>query len=94
MIHELKCDCSSFACVDIGAKAAEFRTDDRPFARDDVVILREWSADGSRYTGPALAIKISHVSRGNPIPDGCCMISLDRTRIRFTIPIDTPPYRG
>jgi hypothetical protein len=78
--HELKCWPEPFAAVLSGAKRAEVRKADRPYAVGDVLRLREWDnelaadalADGCTpeeaaefaYTGRECRRRITHILQG------------------------------
>jgi hypothetical protein len=73
MIHELKTWPEPFAALAAGLKTFEFRRDDRGFAVDDVLVLREWAphrewlAGGTPYP-PEFAPDLGPGKSGKPVP--------------------------
>lgn len=64
MIHELKTWNEYFEEVFMGHKTFEVRKADRPFAKGDTLILKEWNPKTEQYTGREMAIGVSYVLEG------------------------------
>lgn len=78
MIHDLKTWPEPFADVWSGLKRFEVRDrSDRTFDRLDGVLLREWSPDGSGYTGRAVRGTITYVLPGGRfgLPENLCVFA-------------------
>lgn len=80
--HKLKTWPEFFERIIRGDKRAEFRLDDRGFAKGDVLTLQEWSPNNLRYSGRKVSVVISDIVRGPHfgIPDGYCMMSFKRAK--------------
>jgi hypothetical protein len=59
--HELKCWPEFFAALLDGRKTFEYRRNDRGFAVDDVLWLREWGPVSECYTGRELRRRVTYV---------------------------------
>ncbi len=89
-VHDLKCAPGPFDAVWRGAKAFEWRKNDRDYRVGDALALREWDSqlnefqdgrppDGPRgYSGRWIVAHVTHVSRGPAfeIPEGFCVMSI------------------
>ena len=64
MIHELKTWNEYFEEVFMGHKTFEVRKADRPFAKGDTLILKEWNPKTEKYTGREMARIVSYVLEG------------------------------
>lgn len=64
MIHELKTWNEYFEAVFMGHKTFEVRKADRPFAKGDTLILKEWNPKTEQYTGREMARGVSYVLEG------------------------------
>jgi len=64
MIHELKTWNEYFEEVFMGHKTFEVRKADRPFAKGDTLILKEWNPKTEQYTGREMARWVSYVLEG------------------------------
>jgi len=64
MIHELKTWNEYFEEVFMGHKTFEVRKADRPFAKGDTLILKEWNPKTEQYTGREVARNVSYVLEG------------------------------
>lgn len=64
MIHELKTWNEYFDEVFMGHKTFEVRKADRPFAKGDTLILKEWNPKTEQYTGREMARGVSYVLEG------------------------------
>jgi len=82
MIHELKTWTASFEPIWLGQKTAEFRRDDRGFALNDTLHLREWDPRANCGLKRAITARVSHVLRGPDfcVPQGFVMLSLQDIR--------------
>lgn len=82
MLHELKCWPEPFAALRSGAKVHEYRRDDRGFAVGDRLLLRRWDPESARYTGRAVEVAVTYISRGPGfgIPEGYVVMSVDLVR--------------
>lgn len=74
--HELKTWLEPFQAVWDGKKLAEFRKDDRGFAVQDYLELREWAPESQLYSGREVTARITHIARGPFIPEGFAMLSI------------------
>lgn len=68
--HEVKCWRDPFAMFRSAAKRADVRrADDRDYRRGDELLEREYIAGEDRYTGAALLLQITHVTKfAGPLP--------------------------
>lgn len=64
MIHELKTWPEYFHEVFMGHKNFEVRKADRPFAKGDMLILKEWNPETEQYTGRSMARSVGYVLEG------------------------------
>ena len=64
MIHELKIWNEYFEEVFMRHKTFEVRKADRPFAKGDILILKEWNPKTEQYTGREMARGVSYVLEG------------------------------
>jgi ASC-1-like (ASCH) protein len=67
MIHELKTWNEYFEEVFMGHKTFEVRKADRPFAKGDTLILKEWNPKTEQYTGREMARTVSYVLDGGQL---------------------------
>lgn len=79
--HELKIWPEHFEPVRSGLKTAEFRKDDRDFKAYDIILFREFSPATQQYTGNECPAVIHHVTRGEPLPKGFCLLSIARANV-------------
>ncbi len=84
MTHELKCWPDPFSAVWRGDKTAELRRDDRGFQVGDVLLIREYDTTAGGYTGRALRVCVSHITRCSNFagPSDFVVLSLGRVNIR------------
>ena len=77
--HELKCDAEPYRAIEEGRKPWEFRRDDRGFMVGDELILKEWIASESRFTGNEQFRAVGYILRGPSygIPEGFCVMTLE-----------------
>jgi hypothetical protein len=82
MIHELKTWPGSFALVNNEVKTHEIRKQDRPFATNDNLWLREFDPQTSQYTGKSTLVRVTHISNGGEwgLPADLCVMSIRRIR--------------
>lgn len=68
--HDVKCWRDPFTMFRAGVKRADVRrADDRDYRRGDELLEREFIAAEDRYTGAALLLKITHVTKfAGPLP--------------------------
>lgn len=78
MIHELKVWSEYFSAILADAKPFEVRKDDRGFAVDDTLILREWDPDREEYTGYRAVRVVTYKLDGGQfgIEPGYCVLGL------------------
>jgi hypothetical protein len=62
-IHELKVLPAYYVGIRDGSKPFELRIDDRPYAVNDLLILREWDATLAQYTGFVTVAVVTYVLR-------------------------------
>jgi hypothetical protein len=75
--HDLKCWPEYFAGIASGEKTFELRWNDRDFQKGDDLLLREYDADISQYTGRAYRRRVTYVLKSsdfNGIVDGWCIL--------------------
>lgn len=65
MIHKLKKWPEYFEEVFIGHKTFEIRKADRPFAKGDTLILKEWEPKKRHYTGREMVRTITYILEGD-----------------------------
>ncbi len=68
-VHDLKCWPRYFGDIANGTKAFEVRTNDRDYAVDDYLLLREWNEDGKRYKGPVAMVRVVSLLTGAMLPN-------------------------
>lgn len=73
MTHEVKILPEYYDKIAAGLKTFEVRFDDRNYAADDLLVLREWR--NNMYTGRVIEARILDVYRGEFCKDGYCLIS-------------------
>ncbi len=78
MEHDLKSWPETYQATLDGRKTAEFRRDDRHYARGDTLLLREWEPQVGEYTGRVLSVTVTDVRRAPAwgIPDGYVLMSI------------------
>ena len=64
MIYELKTWTEYFEEVFMGHKNFEVRKADRPFAKGDTLILKEWNPITKQYTGRQMARIVCYILEG------------------------------
>lgn len=69
-IHELKTYPQYFAQVAAGIKPFDLRKDDRPYAVDDLLILREYDPEAEIYTGYVICAVVISLLRGEWLAPG------------------------
>lgn len=86
--HEVKCWRDPFAQFRAGIKLADVRrADDRDYRRGDELLQREYVAAEDRYTGTALLLEITHVTRfAGPLP---VMLQDDRGQLVPAVVLST-----
>jgi hypothetical protein len=62
-IHELKTQPPYFTQIEAGLKLFELRKDDRGYAVEDLLILREWLPEEETYTGYVLCVVVTSIVR-------------------------------
>ncbi len=78
-ILELKILPEYYDAVDKGLKTWEYRFNDRNYAEDDILILREWK-DG-KYTGRRLTVKVTYILNDfSALPDGWVIMSIKKLK--------------
>jgi hypothetical protein len=65
--HQLKSRWEYFSRIWSGQNAAEFRKNDRGFAVDDILELREWDPVTEEYTGRSLRRRVTLVTPLGPL---------------------------
>ncbi len=78
-VHKLKCWPEYFQAVRSGAKTFEFRKDDRPYEVGDILQLQEYDPATALYTEDELFRRVTYCARGNLIPQGLVVMSMERT---------------
>lgn len=78
MIHNLKIWPIYFKDIENRKKTFEYRKDDRGFLVNDILVLQEFMAGKPEecYTGKVALRKITHITKGNPLPAGYCIMSI------------------
>jgi hypothetical protein len=61
--HDLKTWPEPFEAVFSWRKEFEIRKNDRDFAEGDILVLREWTPDGERYTGRKMVAEVKYILR-------------------------------
>lgn len=61
MVHQLKTETKYFKAVKAGYKLFETRKNDRDFRVGDYLALNELSADGKKYTGDSILLKVLYI---------------------------------
>lgn len=79
MRHELKIWPEFFREVVAGKKTFEIRFNDRDFAENDTVILKEWQKEKERFSGSEIRCKIKYVLTGSGfgLEPGFCVFAFD-----------------
>lgn len=80
--HDLKTWPKYFEAVLSGAKAFEIRKHDRPFAVDDMLLLREWDPDAMAYTGRSIVRRVAYLTPGGEwgLPQAVCVLGFEGPR--------------
>lgn len=63
-LHDLKCWPPYYGDVVSGTKSFEVRKDDRKYAVDDVLCLREWDPKTETYTGRVAFRRVTYMVHG------------------------------
>jgi hypothetical protein len=75
--HELKTWPVYFRAVQTGAKAFEWRKDDRGYQIGDTLVLKEWDDGAKEYTGQEVRCEVTYIARGVfGIPEGYAVLSI------------------
>lgn len=74
-IHELKTWTEYFEALWRGDKTCEVRRDDRNYAVDDQLYLREWDLEKEVFLPRAIRAHVTHVLRGDFAPPGHVVMS-------------------
>ena len=84
--HDLKIWPEPFVAILTGDKPYEYRHDDRGFAVDDVLHLREWDPDTGAYTGSWANADVTHITRGPEfgVPVGFVVMGIALTGAQVT----------
>ena len=61
MVHQLKTETKYFKAVKDGRKLFEVRRNDRDYRVGDYLALNELSADGKKYTGDSILLRIKYI---------------------------------
>ena len=61
MVHQLKTETKCFKAVKAGNKLFEVRKNDRDFRVGDYIALNELSADGKKYTGDSILLRVLYI---------------------------------
>jgi hypothetical protein len=75
-IHELKTWPAHYTLVRDGRKPFELRLDDRKYAVDDLLILREWDPDARIYSGRVTCAVVTCVVKGEWLREGYVALGL------------------
>ena len=89
MVHQLKTETKYFKAVKAGYKLFEVRKNDRDYRVGDYLALNELSADGKKYTGDSILLRIKYILddarflRDGYVVLGCagCTVKLDVTGV-------------
>lgn len=78
MTHELKTWPEYFQEIINGDKTFEVRKNDRDFKMGDVLLLKEWDNENSKYTGREWTVVVGYVLQGGQfgIEPGYCVMSI------------------
>lgn len=78
MTHELKTFSKPFIAVATCEKTHEVRRADRQYNVGDVLHLREWDQMMNVYTGRAVMVAVTYVTRPceHGLPDDVCVMSI------------------
>lgn len=66
-VHDLKTWSEFMRSLSTGEKTCELRRDDRNFAVDDILVLREFDPESGVYTGRAVVRRITHILEPGPV---------------------------
>jgi hypothetical protein len=75
-VHELKIWPEYFAAVVDGSKPFEVRANDRKFAVDDYLELREWNPESKSYTGRSTFRQITYIGTGIGLAPGYVVLGV------------------
>jgi hypothetical protein len=77
--HELKIWPEYFKAMESGSMKFQIRKNDRNFAVNDCVILKEWEPESSNFTGKELTFFIKHIFHGGffGLHIDYCILGLD-----------------
>jgi hypothetical protein len=78
IVHCLKAWPAPFAAVRDGSKRFEHRNNDRKYRVGDVLVLQEYNPDTSKFTGEAVAMRVTYILPGGKccVKDGYCVLSI------------------
>lgn len=75
--HELKCAPEFFDALLRGVKPFEIRRNDRFYIVGDFLFIREFSQEGEgRYTGRAVARRVTYIYKGNQVHEGYVVLGV------------------
>jgi len=79
-LYQVKCSPKSFEAILNNSKSYELRPTDFPYETGDHVRFMEWT--GHVYTGREIEVKITFITRGNPLPERLCILGFKITLIK------------
>lgn len=86
-IHYLKTWPDFFHAIRGGSKTFDIRReDDRHFVVGDTLVLQEYEPKAGQYTGQTETRVITHIARGNNLPDHVAVLALARVEQRVDAP--------
>lgn len=92
MVHQLKTETNYFKAVKAGNKMFEVRKNDRDFRVGDYIALNELSADGKKYTGDSILLRVMYILddarflRDGYVALGCAGCTVKRDAAEFKEP--------
>lgn len=77
MQHELKIWPENFQALVQGLQPFQLRKNDRGFAVDDILILKEWDPETEEHTGNAMRVRVTYIMQGVfGLPADLCIMTV------------------
>lgn len=74
-MHVLKTRISAWSALPLGGRRLEIRKDDRGYAVDDLLELREWDHEAEQFTGRVCVARVTHILRSDDLACGSGLLA-------------------